>query len=206
MEKQQGKKPVRKTQEEAKKKNAVNMPKKQEPEKELEVSAAEMGEYLGVTERRVRQLKDEGIVISEKRGKYLLKKSVRAYIENMKARDDEQTKDLAEIKLKTEQEKWKHEQAKRRKTEIQVDILQRKVHYASDVELFWNAMCVNIKNRLKALPTRAAPLLLEMEDKQEIKSILQGEVESALNELAEYDLSMFDSKEKNDEASAGENE
>ena len=55
---------------------------------EIEVTAAELGSTLKLTERRVRQLAAEGTVIKgQKRGRYALCASVRRYIDAIEDRD-----------------------------------------------------------------------------------------------------------------------
>ena len=155
----------------------------------VEVTEKELSEYLGLSDRRVRQLATQGVVIKSRRGRYDLKASVQGYINQLKQGGGE---GLEKIKVAKEAEQLKHEQAKRRLTELKVQKAERKLHAQEDVEYLWNSAAVSVKSRLTAIPTKIAPSLVGIEDRKEIQAILKREVDDALNELANYDIDQFD--------------
>lgn len=165
----------------------------------IEVTEKELSEYLGLSDRRIRQLFKQGIVIKSQRGKYDLKASVLGYVNSL--RDKERTKDetLEKLKISSEAEKLTHERLKKRKTELQVLQIERKLHAQEDVEYFWNTMVLAAKSRITAIPVKVAPLLTGIDDRKEIQSILKREISDALNEIADYDVSKFDSEIEEDE-------
>lgn len=69
----------------------------------LEVSASELAQMLGVTDRRIRQLAKEGTVIrGVQRGRYRLQKSVRRFLDVRKEQHQSVSLDaLREERLKT---------------------------------------------------------------------------------------------------------
>lgn len=160
----------------------------------IEVTDKELAEYLGVSDRRVRMMVGEGIVVKVKAGRYDLKASVINYINAMKAAQKKNEESMDKIKLAKEAEGLTHERLKKRKTELQVLQLERKMHMQEDVEFFWNAMVVAAKGRISAIPVKVAPLIVGIEDRKEAQAILKREIDDALNELADYDIDQFDNE------------
>lgn len=158
----------------------------------VEVTEVELAEYLGLSTRRIRQLFKDGVVIKSQRGKYDLKASVLGYINSLRQKEKNMDANIEKLKLTKEATSLQHEQLKKRKTELQVLELEKKLHRAEDVEYFWNAMVLSAKSRLTAIPVKCAPLLVAIEDRKEIQAILKREVAEALNEIANYDVDQFD--------------
>lgn len=158
----------------------------------IEVTEVELAEYLGLSTRRIRQLVKEGVVIKSQRGRYDLKRSVLGYINSIRQQENKAGADLDKLKISREAESLMHERLKKRKTELQVLEMEKKLHRSEDVEYFWNSMVLAVKSRLTAIPVKCAPLLLGIEDRKEVQAILKREVADALNELAEYDVEQFD--------------
>lgn len=158
----------------------------------IEVTEVELAEYLGLSTRRIRQLFKEGVVIKSQRGKYDLKSSVLGYINSIRQQDKKKDVDLEKLKISREAESLMHERLKKRKTELVVLEMEKKLHRSEDVEYFWNSMVLAAKSRLTSIPVKCAPLLVCIEDRKEIQAILKREVADALNELANYDVENFD--------------
>lgn len=158
----------------------------------VEVTEVELAEYLGLSTRRIRQLFKDGVVIKSQRGKYDLKASVLGYINSLRQKEKNMDANIEKLKLTKEATSLQHEQLKKRKTELQVQEMEKKLHRAEDVEYFWNAMVLAAKSRLTAIPVKCAPLLVAIEDRKEIQAILKREVAEALNEIADYDVDKFD--------------
>lgn len=165
----------------------------------VEVTEAELAEYLGLSTRRIRQLFKEGVVIKSQRGKYDLKESVKKYINTLRDREKNQNDNLEKLKISKEAETLMHERLRKRKTELIVLQMEKKMHTSEDVEYFWNAMIMSAKSRLTSIPVKVAPSLVGLEDRKEIQSILKREVSEALSELANYDIEQFESEYADDE-------
>lgn len=158
----------------------------------LEVSEAELAECLGLSNRRIRQLASEDVVVKSRRGKYDLKRSVLGYINMLKQQEKKKDESLEKLKISKEAESLLHEKLKKRKTELVVEQMEKKLHKSEDVEYFWNAMVLSAKSRLTAIPVKCSPILVGIEDRKEIQSILKREIADALNEIANYDVNKFD--------------
>ena len=154
----------------------------------MDVNQKELAAILGITDRRVRQLKNEfglfskGLSSEKKQKNYVLEKCVPEYI-NYKLE--------AEVQQGTgynkEKEQAEHEQIKKKISILKLRKLKRELHEADDVEEFLTDMLVNFKNRLLTLPQKAAPMIVSEDDVNVIIDVLEKEVFSALDELAEYD-------------------
>lgn len=158
----------------------------------IEVTEVELAEYLGLSTRRIRQLFKEGVVVKSQRGRYNLKNSVLGYINSIRQAEKKKDVDLEKLKISREAESLMHERLKKRKTELVVLEMEKKLHRSEDVEYFWNSMVIAAKSRLTSIPVKTAPLLVGIEDRKEIQSILKREVSDALNELADYNIDNFD--------------
>lgn len=165
----------------------------------IEVTEVDLAEYLGLSTRRIRQLVKEGVVIKSQRGRYDLQKSVLGYINSLRQEEKQQSANLDKLKISKEATALQHEQLKKRKTELQVQELEKKLHRAEDVEYFWNAMALAAKSRLTAIPVKCAPVLVGIEDRKEIQAILKREVAEALNEIAAYDVDKFTTNLEDDD-------
>jgi len=161
----------------------------------ITVSAKTLGEVCGIGDRMVRHLADEGIFARNSHGKYLLMKSVKNYILTVKAsnagRHVESNLDEA---LDLETERAKHVHVKRIISEIQLSLIQGKVHKAEDVERVITDMMERFKSKLEAMPSKLAKKL-ENKGKADIQRILFNEVRSALKELSEYNPADYYSDE-----------
>ena len=167
----------------------------------IEVTEVELAEYLGLSTRRIRQLFKEGVVIKSQRGRYDLKSSVLGYINSIRQAEKKKDVDLEKLKISKEAEGLMHERLKKRITELKVQEMEKKLHRSEDVEYFWNTMVLAAKSRLTSIPVKAAPLLVGIEDRKEIQSILKREVAEALNEIADYDVEKFDMDYTEEDAS-----
>lgn len=99
------------------------------------VSSKVLAEIIGVGERQIRNLAEEGILVRNSHGKYLLLKSVKNYITNLKiAKAGEKVaSDFDGTELDWEQEKARHEHLKSMITEINLQLIKGQVHRSQDV-------------------------------------------------------------------------
>lgn len=165
---------------------------KKETTNNISVSEKDLAECLGVSERRVRQMVKEGIAVKLSAGKYDLKESAKRYIQTMKDKEKSQNQSLEKLKIAQAAETLTHERLKKRKTELVVEEMEKKLHLASDVEEIWNMMVLSAKSRITSIPTKVSPVLVGIEDVKEIQGILKREINDCLNEISNYDVSKFD--------------
>lgn len=174
----------------------VSESKKVEDISDITVSAKVLAECIGVGDRMVRYLADEGIVKRNSHGRYLLLESVKNYILTLKvSKAGESIKsDFDKENLDLNHEKAVNEHWKSMITEIKLQLIKGQVHKSEDVERVMTDMFLNFKNKMLALPHKLA-LKLEKRDRQEIQENLREEISNALTELADYTPEAFYSDE-----------
>lgn len=154
---------------------------------DITVSAKVIGECLGVRERMVRHLAEEGLLKRNSHGKYLLLHSVKNYILALKASKAGEHVEVGPGNvLDLNQEKAANEHYKALINEIKLQLIQGKVHKSEDVGKVVTNMLLHFKDKVNALPAKMA-VSLEGKTKQEIQKIIQEELSAALEELSGYD-------------------
>lgn len=173
---------------------------------QIVVSAKVLSKIIGVSERRIRQLAEEGILTKASSGRYNLHESLHGYILNLRVANDTnkiQTELEDQLDLKLEQAL--HERVKRHMSELKYSLMKGNVHRAEDVEDVMVNMLTNFKTKLLNLPTKLTPLLVDRNDKGYILDLLTKEVYEVLGELSNYNASDFygadyvDIEEENEE-------
>lgn len=144
----------------------------------ITVSAAVLGEMFGVTDRRIRQMAEEGIVIRASKGRYKLVDSIKSYLLTLKLAAEGVGVELADGEIDFDEEKALHERVKRHISELKLQIMKGEVHKAEDVETVMMDMLVAFKTKIMGIPSKAAPIL-ENRDAAFIKDRLTKEVTEA---------------------------
>ncbi len=152
---------------------------------ERNVGAKQLGYLLnGLSERRVQQLANEGIVKKEARGRYNLVESVRGYCAYMqdvnRGVEGERESDYGDArsqKMRADADKAIMEAATLAGDLIPVDI----------VAYSWNHMTGAFRAKLLNLPKKTAPLVQHESSFRKCQSILQSSVHECLAELSQYE-------------------
>jgi len=159
------------------------------------VSPKVLQRAFNIGERRVRQLAQEGILVKSERGRYLFVESVSNYITHLKANND--LKNHVEKKeIDYEEEKAKHELAKRKLKELELSKAENTLHEASDVESIMADMLLKFRAKMLAIPSKLAPGLANEHDTVEVSKILKDTIHLALIELADYSPDMFNEEDE----------
>lgn len=152
--------------------------------KALTTTQAEMARVLGISQPRVHQLIDDGIVIKNNTGAVLFVESLKNYYK-LKLGSSENGEEIDYMK-----EKAKHEKIKREIAELRLAKMQAQVYDSRTVELVMTEMLSNLRTQLLGLPSKLAPQL-EMKKKAEISPLIISELEEKLSELSNYKPEMF---------------
>lgn len=160
----------------------------------LTVSATVLGNIFGVTDRRIRQMAEEGIIVRAAKGRYNLVDSLKNYILSLKLAVDSNDSDNPDGELNFEEEKALHERVKRHISEMKLQTMKGELHKADDVRHVMTDMLSSFKTRMMNIPAKVAPVL-EDRDAGYIKERLTSEVTEALNELKDYNPADFYSDE-----------
>lgn len=152
----------------------------------LVVTTSVISDIFNMSQRRVRQLVEEGIIDRVKNGSFELMPTVKKYILYLKASGDSKGGEIDLIK-----EKAMHERAKREIAEMELAQMKGIMHNAADVEKVMNDMLAAFRAKLLGMPSKVAPLLIAQNEIAIIQDILQKEVYEALEELSNYDPQIF---------------
>lgn len=175
----------------------------------MDVNQKELAAILGITDRRIRQLRNEyglfanALTAGKKSKNYCLEKCVPEYINYKMETEAQQGTTFVK-----EKEQAEHEQIKKKISILRLRKLRRELHEADDVEEFLTDMLVNFKNRLVTIPQKIAPLVMSEDDINVVINIIEKEIFEALDELSEYDPLKVDkvSSSVMDELLEGEDE
>lgn len=155
----------------------------------MQVSQKELAEALGLTPRRIRQLSaDNGLFRVQTDKRYNLTECIQEYIKFKLEVETSRGNDLDYW-----EEKARHEEAKRKITEMKLSRMRRESFDASDVEDVWAALILGFREELQALPHKLAPLLIGLDDMAEIDRTIEAEMNSALLTLSQFDLNKIES-------------
>ena len=132
---------------------------------------------LCLTERRVRQLRDEGVIVEARPGLYELQPTVARYIKYLGGAGKES--------LNTERMKLTAE--KRKAAEMDNDLRRGDLHSTQDIEKGIQTMCLNIRSRFLAMPAKLSPTLAAMDGNQAaIFDEMKKAIDETLEELSDY--------------------
>lgn len=137
--------------------------------------------FLDVSERRVRQLRDEKVIAEVRPGLYDLIETNHRYINYLRKRNPE-----SEETIDYNTERAKLVRAKRKNEEYELQLKENKLHSSEDIEAVMKDMLVNFKARLMAIPAKLAPVLCKKTDRAEIFRLLKEHIDEALLELSDF--------------------
>lgn len=178
---------------------------------ETEVTAAELAAVLGLSVRRIHQLRENGTITKSGTGRFNLHDAIAAYIEhtaaiaatkNTAAMDETAAeKRAADVALKQkralkvdvdkESKRLDNEMKQLRLAEMRRDLVSLKA-----IEFLTTDLCLFIRERMRAIPSRLAIDISEADTPVKAATILKKEIDAALLECSEHEIS----KEKLNEA------
>lgn len=138
-----------------------------------------VAEWLGLTERRVRQLRDEGVIQEKSHGLYDMRTTVTRYI--LFIRKGNSKADLND-------ERAMLTRAKREAADMENKVRRGELHSAEDIEKGIKTMCLNIRSRFLTLPAKLAPTLAKMGSQAQIFDELKKAIDEALEELRNFNV------------------
>ena len=140
-----------------------------------------VADWLALTPKRVKQLRDEGVLIEKKPGLYDLRASVLRYVNYIR------TGNRADLNG----ERALLTKAKREAADMENDVRRGMLHSSEDIEKGIKTMCLNIRSRFLTLPAKMAPKLAEMDGNQAaIFDELNRAMKEALEGLSNYNIAM----------------
>ena len=131
-----------------------------------------VGEWLGITDRQVRNLRDQGVLSEVRPGVFDMKVCVRQYLNFKIGNKDDQARLVAA-------------RAEREETRGKIEKMR-----IEDVERALKTIFANFKNRLETIPTKYASTMAQLTDPAEAHDILQKAVQEALVELSDPEIAL----------------
>ena len=113
-----------------------------------------VGEWLGITDRQVRNLRDQGVLSEVRPGVFDMKVCVRQYLKFKIGDKDDQARLVA---ARAEREETRGKIEKMRMEEAQGDL-----HRTEEVEHALKTIFANFKNRLETIPTKYASTMAQL--------------------------------------------
>lgn len=146
------------------------------------VTQTALGRALGISQQRIGQLIDEGIVIRDdfdRGGRVMLFESLKNHFLSKNA-----VLGAGASSVNFWKERGLHEKAKRELAELKLLKSRGAVYDADTVEGVLIELLTNFRNKLLGLPSKYAPQL-EGKNREEIYTLLTAAIEEELTELSE---------------------
>ena len=140
-----------------------------------------VAKWLDLSERRVRQLRDDKIITEYKPGLYDLKTANHQYINYLRKNNPE-----SESSIDYNAERAKLVRAKRESQELELQLRRKEVHTTEDVEQVMTDTLVRFKTRRMAIPAKLSPILSKKKDQTEIFKMLKTAIDEVLEELSDF--------------------
>ena len=161
----------------------------------MEVNQKQLSQYLGISTRRIRDLRKEGLFqkTSNKVAGYDLARCIQEYIEykvNAEAG--------RRAYVSKEEVQARHEEVKKEISILKLRRLRRELHEAVDVEEFLADMLVRFRNRMLAVSPRVAMKVAGETDISRLTEMIHQEMIATLEELSEYDPDEIDGTDLRD--------
>jgi phage terminase Nu1 subunit (DNA packaging protein) len=162
---------------------------------EFTVSTTQLARLLLLSERRIQQLVRAGVLKHsvdedtgrELRGRFRFVASLHGYLSYV--RNELGSDDVTETQFLAARSRRMVALAEHE--ELRLKQLKGELHRSEDIEFVIIQIFTAIKNKLLAIPSRTARLLIGKTVLGEIVSTLQTEIEFALSELTTVDRTMF---------------
>lgn len=152
------------------------------------VNQKELAQCLGITSRRVRGLKEEGLFQPQQNGRgYQLEICIQEYLDYKINAELGRSASISKEKVQAE-----HEEVKKQISLLKLRKLRRELHEASDVECYLSDMLIRFKNRLLSLPSKIAMEVSGEKDINQMIGIIRKDLMDALEELSEYNPEEID--------------
>ena len=155
----------------------------------MEVSQKQLSQCLGISTRRIRQLREEG-VFQRKDGRatgYNLERCVQEYIDYKVNAEMGRSASISKEEVQAQ-----HEEVKKQISLLKLRKMRRELHEAADVVSFLSDMLLKFRNRMLAVSPRVAMKAVGETDLSRLTEIIQKEMLFTLEDLSEYDPDEID--------------
>lgn len=151
-------------------------------------SVSEVADWLGISGRRVRELRAEGVLPGAAGDDYDLKSCVQAYCAHMRPSSGRAAAGGSENAGNLDQARIEVLNEQRDRLRMLNDQMRGETVLAEDVESVVGAYADATRAKVLALPTRAAPLLVGLETLAEVRDKLTELAHEACGDLAATEI------------------
>ncbi len=144
-----------------------------------------ISKLLLISERRVYQLVNDGVIPKTQRGRFELESAVHGYIRFLQERSVGRPSGPEDYQV----EKARLVKNQADKAEIEVQTLSGELVSSENVSKHWYQMVTDCKTRLLSIPSKAAPIVASETNAGAVQEIIEELVREALEELANYENS-----------------
>lgn len=153
----------------------------------------ELATIAGYTYRRLYDIdrdlpQEKKLFVAGEGGKYDLSVFVQRWVDYNVSNETADVDDLDTVKAR-------HEVVKTQKTELEVARMRGQLIDVQDVRRLWGDIANTVMQNMIHLPSKAAPLLRMMENTEEIAGILDREIRTILQGIAETPLPSYAAEE-----------
>lgn len=139
-----------------------------------------VADWLAVTPRRVRQLRDEGVIAEKAPGLYELQSCVVRYISYLRKGNG---------RTNLNDERAMLTKAKREAADMENEERRGNLHSTGDIEKGLAALCLNMRGRFSGLPAKLSGELAQMGGNQAgIHDKLKAAIDETLEELSHFNV------------------
>lgn len=141
-------------------------------------TSSTVAEWLSMTPRRVRQLRDEGVLVEKAPGLYELKASVVRYISFLRKGSGNLNDERAKLTKE-----------KREAAEMENELRRGNLHRTEEIEKGLATLCLNMRGRFSSLPAKLSGELSQMGGNQAgIHDKLKAAIDETLEELSHFNV------------------
>ena len=148
------------------------------------VSAAEPGSVIGISERRVRELRDGGVIPDNGHGQYVLGEAGRAYCAHNRPASGRTAAGGSEAAGNLDEARIRLLAAQAEAREMLNEQMRGEAILAEDMEAAVGALVASTRAKLLALPAKLGPVLAPIADPMEVMGRLRAALYEALAEMA----------------------
>lgn len=168
----------------------------------VSMTKKELATVAGYTYRRLYDIDrdlppDRKLFVESEGGKYDLAVFVQRWVEYNVNNEAADVDDLDVVKAR-------HEVVKTQKTELEVARLKGQLVDVQDVKKLWGDIAATVTQNIMHLPSKVAPLVRAMDSVEMISGIIDAEIRTILNDIAETPLPVYAADEVGDEDEAAE--
>lgn len=156
-------------------------------EKNKTVTGKELAEWLVISRTWLYQLVADGVIKKDENNRFNLKDSIGRYCQHLRTGTVEKKTDT---QAQYWQEKAQHEASRREMASINLGKIKGELLDAKEIEMALGGMLTAFRRRMLSLPHKMAKILAGKKER-EIGKVLKKEIDSALTDLSECDVSKF---------------